>query len=153
APPGAAPRRCVFALFAGVEKGGEPTLRQRRASLKAHAETYAVVTLVLTLIWALTSRGYFWPEWTVIVLGLPLAFHALAELAIEQVPPPRRALAVHAAAALSTSVLLTLIWAVTSRSYFGPVCPILGLALSVAVHAIVEFVLLDRAGPPSLRAR
>ena len=152
-PLAAGSRRLVVVLLAGVEEGREPTLRQRRASLKAHAETYAVVTLVLTLIWALTSRGYFWPEWTFIVLGLPLAFHALAELAIERVPPPRRALAVHAAAALSTSVFLTLIWAVTSRSYFWPVWPILVLAFSVAVHAIVEFVLLDRAGPPSLRAR
>jgi Putative sensor/2TM domain len=78
-PLAAGSRRLVVALLAGVEEGREPTLRQRRASLKAHAETYAVVTLVLTLIWALTSRGYFWPEWTFIVLGLPLAFHALAE--------------------------------------------------------------------------
>ncbi len=48
-----------------------------------------------------------------------------------------------AAAALSTSVFLTLIWAVTSRSYFWPVWPILVLALSVAAHSIVEFVLLE----------
>jgi hypothetical protein len=132
-------RRLVNALLAGVVQGREPTLRQRRATLKAHAETYALVTLVLTLIWALTTRSYFWPEWTFIALGLPLAIHALAELAIERVPPAHRALAVHAAAALSASVFLTLIWAVTSRGYFWPVWPILGLALSVAVHAIVEF--------------
>jgi signal transduction histidine kinase len=132
-------RHLVVALLAGVEQGREPTLRQRRASLKAHAATYALVTLVLTLIWALTTRGYFWPEWTFIVLGLPLAVHALAEFATERVPPARRPLAVHGAAALSASVFFTLIWAVTSRGYFWPVWPILGLALSVAVHAIVEF--------------
>jgi hypothetical protein len=144
-PLAAGSRRLVNALLTGVEEGREPTLRQRRASLKTHAATYAVVTLVLTLIWALTSRGYFWPEWTFIVLGLPLAIHALAELAIERVPPARRALAVHAAAALSASVFLTLIWAVTSRGYFWPVWPILVLALSVAVHAIVEFDLRGRS--------
>jgi Putative sensor/2TM domain len=152
-PLAAGSRRLVNALLAGVEEGREPTLRQRRASLKAHAATYAAVTLLVTLIWALTSRGYFWPEWTFIVLGLPLAIHALAELAIERVPSARRALAVHAPAALSASVFLTLIWAVTSRGYFWPVWPILVLALSVAIHAIVEFVLLDRAGPPSPQAR
>lgn len=138
-PLAAGSRRLVVALLTGVVEGREPTLRQRRAGLEAHAATYAVVTLVLTLIWALTSRGYFWPEWTFIVLGLPLAVHALAELAIERVSPARRALAVHAAAALSASVFFTLIWAVTTRGYFWPVWPILGLALSVAVHAIVEF--------------
>lgn len=151
-PLAAGSRRLVVALLAGVE-GRKSTLRQRRASLNAHAETYAAVTLVLTLIWALTSRGYFWPEWAFVVLGLPLAFHALAELAIERVPSPRLALAVQAAAALSVSVFLTLIWAVTSRSYFWPIWPVLGLAFSVAIHAIVEFVLLDRVGPPSPRAR
>jgi hypothetical protein len=144
APLAAGSRRLVNGLLAGVEEGREPTLRQRRASLKAHTATYAVVTLVLTLIWAVTSRGYFWPEWTFIVLGLPLAIHALAELAIERVPTTCRALAVHAAAALSASIFFTLIWAVTSRGYFWPVWPILVLALSVAVHAIVEFDLRGR---------
>ena len=143
-PLAAGARRLVNALLAGVEEGREPTLRQRRATLKTHAATYAVVTLVLTLIWALTTRSYFWPEWTFIVLGLPLAIHALAELAIERVSPARRALAVHAAAALSASVFFTLIWAVTSRGYFWPVWPILVLALSVAVHAIVELDLRGR---------
>jgi signal transduction histidine kinase len=138
-PLAAGSRRLVDALLGGVEEGREPTRRQRRAGLKAHAATYAVVTLALTLIWALTSRGYFWPEWVFIALGLPLAVHALAELAIERVPAARRPLAVHAAAALSASVFFTLIWAVTSRGYFWPVWPILGLALTVAVHAIVEF--------------
>jgi signal transduction histidine kinase len=138
-PLAAVSRRLVVSLLAGVEEGREQSPEQRRGSLKAHAATYAVVTLALTLIWALTSRGYFWPEWTFIVLGLPLAVHALAELATERVPPARRALAVHGAAALSASVFFTLIWAVTSRGYFWPVWPILGLALSFAVHAIVEF--------------
>ena len=138
-PLAAGSRRLVNSLLAGVEERREPTLGQRRASLKAHAATYAVVTLFLTVIWAVTTRGYFWPEWTLIVLGLPLAIPALAELVIERLPPARRALAVHAAAALSASVFLTLIWAVTSRGYFWPVWPILVFALSVAVHAIVEF--------------
>jgi signal transduction histidine kinase len=97
------------------------------------------VTLALTLIWALTSRGYFWPEWTFIALGLPLAVHALTQLATERVPPARRSLAVHGAAALSASVFLTLVWAVTSRGYFWPVWPIIGLVTSVAAHAIIEF--------------
>jgi Putative sensor len=136
--PLAAGSRRLAVLLAGVDDGRRLSLRQRRAGLTAHAATYAVVTLVLTLTWASTSRGYFWPEWTFIVLGLPLAIHALAELAIERVPPARRALAVHAAAALSASVFLTLIWAVTSRGYFWPAWPISGLAFSVGVHAIVE---------------
>jgi signal transduction histidine kinase len=138
-PLAAGSRRLVVALLGGAEEGAEQSPQERRRSLKAHAATYAIVTVALTLVWALTSRGYFWPEWTFIVLGLPLAVHALAELATAKVPAARRPLAVHGAAALSAAVFFTLIWAVTSRGYFWPVWPIIALAISVATHAVVEF--------------
>jgi len=133
-------RRLVGSLLRGGEAGGpEPSLQERRHSLALHATAYVVVNLALTLIWALTSRGYFWPEWTFIALGLPLAVHAVSELATEQVPPARRSLAVHGGATVAASVFFTLIWAVTSRGYFWPVWPILVLALSFVAHAIAEF--------------
>jgi len=138
-PLAAGSRHVVVGLLGGREEGTVQSRQERRRGLKAHAATYAVVTLTVTLIWALTSRGYFWPEWTFIALGLPLAVHALAQLATERVPPARRSLAVHGAAALSASVFLTLVWAVTSRGYFWPVWPIIGLVTSVVAHAIIEF--------------
>ncbi|HET8752676.1 MAG TPA: sensor domain-containing protein [Gaiellaceae bacterium] len=132
-------RLLVASLLGGGEEGGPPpSLRERRQSLAVHAATYGVVNLALTLIWALTSRGYFWPEWTFIALGLPLAVHAVSELATERVPAARHSLAVHGGAAVSASVFFTLIWAVTSRGYFWPVWPIIALALSFVVHAIAE---------------
>jgi signal transduction histidine kinase len=126
-------------LGRGEESAPRPSLRERRQSLAVHAAAYAVVNLALTLIWALTSRGYFWPEWTFIALGLPLAVHAVSELATERVSAARRSLAVHGGTAVSASVFFTLIWAVTSRGYFWPVWPIIALALSFVVHAISEF--------------
>jgi signal transduction histidine kinase len=132
-------RRLVVALLGGEESGPEPSRRERRYSLAMHAAAYVVVNLALTLIWALTSRGYFWPEWTFIVLGLPLAIHAVVELATEQVPPARRSLAVHGGVSLVAAVFFTLIWAVTSRGYFWPVWPIIVLALAFVVHAFAEF--------------
>jgi signal transduction histidine kinase len=125
-------------LGRGGEEGSQPSPQARRQSLAVHAASYLVVNLVLTLIWALTSRGYFWPEWTFIALGLPLAVHAASELATERVPPARRSLAVHGGVVLSAAVFFTLIWAVTSRGYFWPVWPIIALALSFVVHAIAE---------------
>src|SRR5581483_6560198 len=60
-PLAAGSRLLVAALLGGGEEGGPPpSPRERRQSLSVHAVTYAVVNLVLTLIWALTIRGYFW---------------------------------------------------------------------------------------------
>jgi signal transduction histidine kinase len=131
-------RLLVVSLLGGEERVPEPSRRERRYSLAMHAAAYVVVNLALTLIWALTSRGYFWPEWTFIVLGLPLAIHAVVELATEQVPPARRSLAVHGGVSVVAAIFFTLIWAVTSRGYFWPVWPIIVLALAFVVHAIAE---------------
>src|SRR5262249_29604858 len=133
-------RMLVVSLLRGGEGvTPEPSQRERRHSLAMHATAYVVVNLALTLIWALTSRGYFWPAWAVLALGLALAVHAASELATEQVPPARRSLAVHGGATVAASVFFTLIWAVTSRGYFWPVWPILVLALAFIAHAIAEF--------------
>jgi signal transduction histidine kinase len=126
-------------LGGGGEGGAPPSPAERRRSLGVHAAAYAVVNVALTVIWALTSRGYYWPEWTLIALGLPLAGHAWTEVVHERVPAARRALAVHGGAAVSLAVFFTLVWTVTSRGYYWPVWPILALAISVAVHALAEF--------------
>jgi signal transduction histidine kinase len=139
-PLAAGSRRLAVSLLGGEEGGGaEPSVQERRHLLALHATAYVVANLALTLIWALTSRGYFWPEWTFIALGLPLGVHAAVELAEERVPPARRALAIHGGVCVVASVFFTLIWAVTSRGYFWPVWPILVLALSFVIHAMGEF--------------
>src|SRR5205807_2509737 len=82
-------------------------------SLRAHALAYGMLNVLLVVVWAATSRGYFWPEWTMIGLGLPLAVHASLVFG-------RRALTRHALIAASAAVVFTLVWAVTSRGYFWP---------------------------------
>ena len=100
-------------------------------SLRAHALAYGMLNVLLVVVWAATSRGYFWPEWTMIGLGLPLAVHASLVFG-------RRALTRHALIAASAAVFFTLVWEVTSRGYFWPLWPMLGLALSLGTHAILE---------------
>jgi signal transduction histidine kinase len=100
-------------------------------SIRPHALGYGVLNVLLVVVWAATSRGYFWPEWTMLGLGLPLAVHASLVFR-------RRALTRHALIAASGAVFFTLVWAVTSRGYFWPLWPMLAFALLLAVHAIVE---------------
>ena len=65
-----------FAIHAWVERVDDrPSLHRRRA-LSIHAGVYAALSLFFLLVWAVSSRGSFWPEWAWLGLGIPLAVHA-----------------------------------------------------------------------------
>jgi signal transduction histidine kinase len=65
-----------IAIHAWVERiHDRPELRRRRA-LAIHAGVYAALSVFFVLVWALTSRGSFWPEWAWLGLGIPLAANA-----------------------------------------------------------------------------
>lgn len=36
--------------------------------------TFVIVSLILTAVWALSGRGYFWPAWAMFGMGIALAF-------------------------------------------------------------------------------
>src|SRR6185437_13556311 len=82
----------------------------------------------------------FWPEWTLLPLGMPLAVHGWVELMEARPELWRRrgmteALAIHVGAAVTVSLFLVLVWAVTGAGYFWPLWPMLAFALAVGVHA------------------
>jgi signal transduction histidine kinase len=139
-PLASAARQAVQSLLG---RGGDPPRarpwEERRQSLVRQAAAYAAVNVLLTLVWALTSRGYFWPEWTLIALGLPLAITAWIELAPERLPRVPAHLVRRGGVTLALAVFFTLIWAVTSRGYFWPVWPILGLVVPLAIGTYGEF--------------
>jgi signal transduction histidine kinase len=132
-------RRVAGGTLGGPAVGAARTSAERRRGLVVRATAYAGVNLVLIVVWALTSRGYFWPEWTLIALGLPLAIEGWLEFVPDRIRRVPHELVRHAGVLLALSVFFTLIWAVTSRGYFWPVWPILGLAVSLAIRAVREF--------------
>ena len=46
-----------------------------RREFKTHITVYVVVNLFLVGIWAMTSRGYFWPGWVIAGWGIGLVLH------------------------------------------------------------------------------
>jgi signal transduction histidine kinase len=123
-----------------------------RRSLPYHAAFFAVLNGLLITIWALTTRAYFWPQWTLLPLGLVLALHAWAVFLDGRALDPRiRALAVHVGSSAAVSLFLVAVWAVTTRAYFWPVWPILALALVAGIHATV--VLATRGDRAALARR
>jgi signal transduction histidine kinase len=122
--------------------------RNRRQALAVHAIAYGALNGLLIVIWAVTGHGYFWPEWTLITLGLPLAAHAWVVLVDDRPELARRlgmprALAIHAGITAAFAVFFVLIWAVTGHGYFWPLWPIIGLGIVFLLHAAVAFTRRD----------
>ncbi len=126
-----------------------------RRTLPVHAAFYAGLNLLLIVIWALTTRAYFWPIWPMMSLGMLLAVHAWTVF-VDRGDYRRiartRALAIDLGAASALFLFLVGIWAVTTRAYFWPMWPALGLAIVVGVHALaamtkrIDVLTTTRAG-------
>jgi signal transduction histidine kinase len=118
----------------------QPPEAERSSRLKAlwiEAGTAAGLVVLMTIIWASTGQGYFWPEWVLLPLALLVGIHALVELVLRKFPPQDRGVSIHGGVVLALFLFLTAIWAVTSRSYFWPVWALLGLGSALFLHYVV----------------
>jgi signal transduction histidine kinase len=94
----------------------------------------------MTIIWAATGQGYFWPEWVLLPLALLFAVHALVELVARKLPagqPISKGVAIHAGVVAALFLFMTAIWAVTSRGSFWPGWALLGLGSAVGAHYVI----------------
>jgi signal transduction histidine kinase len=144
----ARPFAAVFRrLASGLLSGQGPVLsaaerkERRRRLLNIHAAVTGFVAVLLIAIWLLTTRGYFWPVWPILPLSLLLAIHAWVVFVLDRPGLRRRtagsqALAIHIGVSASIWLFLVSIWGVSTRGYFWPVWPFLGLGFLVAVHAV-----------------
>jgi signal transduction histidine kinase len=139
-------RRLAVRLLAADGKVRSPrelrVLRLR--SLTVGAVTATAVAIVLVLVWALTTQGYFWPVWPLLSLALVVAIPGWVVLVLEH-PLPRRLaggstwLAIQIGISVLVTAFLVGVWAASTQGYFWPVWPALGLALADAVAAAVVF--------------
>lgn len=125
------------------------TTALRRGFAAATIGIGAVVTL-LVVIWGLTGAGYFWPIWPVLPLGLLLGIYGwVTRLLLHPQHWGNRlgiGFGIHAGASAAIVLFLTCIWALTTRWYYWPIWPALGLGMAVAAHlAIRHFVVPDQA--------
>jgi hypothetical protein len=77
------PLGLVLALHAWVELVDEAFANASAAAraLALHAGTAVALGGFLTLVWAVTSTGYYWPGWVLFGLALPLGIHGIVVLA------------------------------------------------------------------------
>jgi signal transduction histidine kinase len=127
-----------------------------RRGLRVHATVDAAVLLVLLLVWGLTSRGYFWPVWILIVAAAALGIHGWLVLLSERPSLVRhfrgsRVLAATAGVATVTELFLIAVWAITGRGYFWPVWPLFAVAVVLVVQSAIA--LSSSAGQAELTER
>ena len=118
----------------------EATRRYRLRALWTECGTAAGLVLLMTIIWAATGQGYFWPEWVLLPLALLVGIHALVELVDRRLADRSRlsrGMAIHGGVVLALFAFLTAVWAVTSRGSFWPAWVLLGLAIPLGVHYVV----------------
>ncbi len=119
--------------------GGSLAATRSRFALETHATVDAVLVFALVLIWAVTSRDYFWPIWIALPLGTALGIHGWLVLIAEEpglVDRFRGSRTLTATAGIGALLTgyFTAIWAITGLGYFWPIWPILGIAIVLAIE-------------------
>jgi signal transduction histidine kinase len=146
-----APRRWMPVLAAGLSRGEYArSLFRRLACLTA---------VLLTAIWALSGRGYFWPAWAWLGLAVPVLLDFTANWAWRhERGPVRRVACVWALVSVAAVILLLtwlLTWLLAGVQEFWPAWALLGLATAGSAYSLVALhdrVLVAR-GRRALRAR
>jgi signal transduction histidine kinase len=147
-PLGSLSRRLANSLLAGDDEAVARTEAEKSArrhqALTIDALISTGVVLALIVIWALTSRGYFWPIWPLLALSLVVAIPGWIVLVLERRDVTRlagesRALAIQAGVSTLLIGFFVAVWAITGGGYFWPVWPALGLGLLVGGHAAVVY--------------
>jgi signal transduction histidine kinase len=130
-------------------RGGSLAATRSRYALEVHAAVDGVLVLALVLIWVVVSRGYFWPIWAWLPLGTVLGIHGWLFLVAEQPGIVERFLGSRTLAATAgigalLASFCTAVWAITTRGYFWPVWPMLGILIVLALEFVTALLVSPR---------
>jgi len=116
-------------------------MRRAHHALAVHAVVAGILAATMTLLWAATGAGSFWPRWVWLALAIPFGMHA-ALYGASEVPRGReRGIAVQGALTGVISLTLILIWAFAGGGTFWPLIPISVLAGLLGLHAALAYLL------------
>ncbi len=116
-----------------------------RRGWNVHAAVDGTLVLGLIVIWAVISRGYFWPVWLALVLGVAVVIHGWFVLLAERPSlvsrfRGSRTLAGAAGVGAAVELFFIAVWAITSRGYFWPIWPLLAIAIVLVAQTVAVFI-------------
>src|SRR3954453_8571108 len=108
-------------------------------ALPLHIALSALAGLVVTIIWAITGGGYFWPAWVWLGGSVPVAVPAIIRFGLSAPASARHGLALHGMVTGLVGAILLVVWGFTTDGVndFWPLWPLLILGVAVVVHALV----------------
>jgi signal transduction histidine kinase len=110
-------------------------MRRAHHALAVQATVSGIIATAVTLLWAATGGGSFWPKWVWLGLAIPMGLHG-ALYGARQVKSRRfRAVATHGAISGVLSITLILIWAFAGFGFPWPLIPITVLSALLGLHA------------------
>jgi signal transduction histidine kinase len=126
-------------------RGGD----EYEVTVALHGAIAAFVGTLVTVVWAATGAGYFWPMWVWFGLLVSVVVHALGRRGVEVLEGRKRPLAFHVELTVFLVALELAVWALSGGGYFWPIWPLTALGALLGVHALV----VNRELLPSLRER
>jgi signal transduction histidine kinase len=133
----------------GNRPGESASAAHQRRALEIHAAVDGVVLFGLVLVWALASRGYFWPVWIALPFAVALGIHGWFVLLGERPAlvdrfRGSRALAGTAGVGAVVAAYFIAVWAITGHGYFWPMWPMLVIALLLGALTVAALLLSQR---------
>jgi signal transduction histidine kinase len=117
----------------------EPAPVDGRAAFILHAAISAVLGLVVTIVWAGTGGGTFWPGWVWTGLGAAVAVHAALRWALGLEPAGVRAVAIVGSLTAILTAVQASAWALSGGGFFWPLYPAAVTWTATAILALVVF--------------
>ena len=108
-------------------------------ALPLQAALSGILAAVCIGIWAVTSRGYFWPVWVMLGLAIPIAFQGVLAAVLAVRDPAKRAFVADAGSCGVIAGVCVIVWALAGFGYFWPIWTIIGLGTIVGLHAVIAF--------------
>ena len=110
-----------------------------RTTLIIELTAVGALALAVTVIWAVTSSGYFWPMWVYLAIAIVLSVHLGVVWAWAQPEGRRRQLAIHGVLTAILVAIEVAVWAMSGGGLFWPIFSLVALGGLFAIHAAVRW--------------
>jgi signal transduction histidine kinase len=110
-----------------------------RTTLVTELTAGAVLALAVTVIWAATGQGYFWPMWVYLPIAIVLSVHLGVVWAWSQPEGRHRQLAMHGVLTAILVGIQVAVWAMAGMGFFWPIFSLFALGGAFAIHAAIRW--------------
>ena len=110
-----------------------------RTTLVTELTATSLLALAVTVIWAATGQGYFWPMWVYLPIAIGLSVHLGIVWAWSQPEGRQRQLALHGVVTAILVGIQVAVWAMAGMGFFWPMFSLVALGGIFALRAVIRW--------------